>query len=56
MNDPRDIQVSPQHIIDILKQQRDVAMDEIVKMGAIIKTLQDQLQAKEKGDGEHDKE
>jgi hypothetical protein len=40
---PNEIQIDPNHIIQTLTNQRNAAMDEIVKMGAIIGALQEQL-------------
>lgn len=50
-----EIQVDPQHYIDTLAQQRNAAMDEIVKMAAIIRALEAQLKSKEEpADVQHD--
>ena len=35
--------IDPDDVIHILTQQRNAALDEIVKMGAIIKSLERQL-------------
>jgi hypothetical protein len=38
-----DQQINSQDIIDVLQSQRDAAMNEIVRMGAIIKALERKL-------------
>ena len=40
---PNEVQIDPNHIIQTLTNQRNAAMDEIVKMSAIIGALQEQL-------------
>lgn len=40
---PNEMNIDPNHIIQTLTNQRNAAMDEIVKMSAIIGALQAQL-------------
>jgi hypothetical protein len=42
---PNEINANPQDLIDTLSQQRDAAMNEIVKMSAMIRALQRELDA-----------
>jgi len=49
----QEIAVNPQDMLDTLTGQRDAAMNEIVKMAAIIKALERQLKEKESVDGQH---
>jgi hypothetical protein len=40
---PNEMNIDPNHIIQTLTNQRNAAMDEIVKMSAIIGALQSQI-------------